>query len=341
MTAFKAYRIRSQGDGVVADFEQLQLEDLSPGNVVVKVLYSGINYKDALAATGAGKILRKFPLVGGIDFAGVVESSGDPRFSTGDRVLVTGNGLSETHDGGYSEYARVPADWVFAIPPGLDEHKAMALGTAGFTAALAIHRMEENGQKPIAGPIAVTGATGGVGSIAIDMLASRGYEVVAVSGKPEAVEFLKSLGATRILVRKQIKSGGHRLEAVQFAGAIDNVGGETLSWLTRRVGYWGNIASIGLTGGAQLETTVMPFILRGINLLGINSSATPRSVRTTVWERIATDLRPKHLDLLATRTLDFADLPGAFKAYIDGTVTGRTVVRIAAAPTAAPKATGE
>jgi acrylyl-CoA reductase (NADPH) len=342
MTTFKAFRIRSQDDGVVADFEPLQLEDLSPGNVVVRVMYSGINYKDALAATGAGKILRKSPLVGGIDFAGVVESSGDPRFSAGDRVLVTGNGLSETHDGGYAEYARVPADWVFAIPPGLDELKAMALGTAGFTAALAIHRMEENGQKPIAGPIAVTGATGGVGSIAIDMLASRGYEVVAVTGKPTSAEFLKSLGATRVLLRKQIKSGGRPLEAVQFAGALDNLGGDMLSWLTRTVGHWGNIASIGLAGGAQLETTVMPFILRGVNLLGINSSATPRSVRTTVWERIATDLMPKHLDLLTTRTLDFADLPGAFRAYIDGTVTGRTVVRIgAAAADPAPKATGE
>jgi NADPH2:quinone reductase len=227
----------------------------------------------------------------------------------------------------------VPGDWVFPIPPGLDEFKAMALGTAGFTAALAIHRMEENGQQPIAGPIAVTGATGGVGSIAIDMLAGRGYEVVAVSGKQAAADYLKSLGATRILLRKQIKPGGRPLEAVQFAGAIDNVGGDLLAWLTRTVGFWGNIASIGLTGGAQLETTVMPFILRGINLLGINSSATPRAVRTTVWERIATDLMPRHLDRLVTRSIAFDDLPGAFQGYVDGTITGRTVVRIA---TAAP-----
>ena len=326
--AFKAFRIRSEGEGVVAGFEQLQLADLSPGNVVVRVLFSTINYKDALAATGAGKVLRRFPLVGGIDFAGVVETSTDPRFSTGDRVLVTGNGLSETHDGGYAEYARVPGDWVFPIPPGLDELEAMALGTAGFTAALAIHRMEENGQKPIAGPIAVTGATGGVGSIAIDMLAARGYEVVAVSGKSGAAEYLKTLGATRILSRKQIKSTGRPLEAVQFAGAIDNVGGDLLAWLTRTVGFWGNIASIGLAGGAQLETTVMPFILRGVNLLGINSTSVPRALRTTIWERIATDLRPRHLDRLVTRTLDFADLPGAFKGYLDGAVTGRTVVRI-------------
>ena len=343
MTAFKAFRIRGEGDSVAAGFEQLQLTDLSAGNVVVRVHFSCINYKDALAATGAGKILRKFPLVGGIDLAGVVESSDDPRFAQGDRVLVTGNGLSESHDGGYAEYARVPGDWVFPIPPGLDEFKAMALGTAGFTAALAIHRMEENGQKPIAGPIAVTGATGGVGSIAIDMLAGRGYEVVAVSGKQAAAEYLKSLGATRILLRKQLKSGGRPsggrpLEAVQFAGAIDNVGGETLAWLTRTVGFWGNIASIGLAGGSQLETTVMPFILRGVNLLGINSSATPRTVRTTVWERIATDLMPRHFDRLVTRTIDFDALPGAFQGYVDGTITGRTVVRIASAePNVAPR----
>jgi len=336
--AFKAFRIRSEGEGVVAGFEQLQLADLSPGNVVVRVLFSTINYKDALAATGAGKVLRRFPLVGGIDFAGVVETSTDPRFSTGDRVLVTGNGLSETHDGGYAEYARVPGDWVFPIPPGLDELEAMALGTAGFTAALAIHRMEENGQKPIAGPIAVTGATGGVGSIAIDMLAARGYEVVAVSGKSGAAEYLKTLGATRILSRKQIKSTGRPLEAVQFAGAIDNVGGDLLAWLTRTVGFWGNIASIGLAGGAQLETTVMPFILRGVNLLGINSTSVPRALRTTIWERIATDLRPRHLDRLVTRTLDFADLPGAFKGYLDGAVTGRTVVRISSGRDAAGSA---
>ncbi len=337
MTPFKAFRIRQQGDRIVAGFEQLAIDDLSPGNVVVRVLYSGINYKDALAATGAGKIVRKYPLVGGIDLAGIVETSADPRFAAGDSVLVTGNGLSETHDGGYAEVARVEGDWVFPIPKGLDEFKAMALGTAGFTAALAIHRMEVNGQSPIAGPIVVTGATGGVGSIAIDMLAGRGYEVVAVSGKPAAAAYLKSLGATRILQRKQIKAGTRPLEAVQFAGAIDSLGGDVLAWLTRTVGFWGNIASIGLAGGAQLETSVMPFILRGINLLGINSSATPRALRATVWDRIATDLTPRHLDRIA-RILEFDALPGAFQAYVDGKVTGRTVVRIGHSPS---KATGE
>ena len=328
MESFKAFRIHREGEAVAARFETLTLADLSPGEVVIRVLYSGINYKDALAATGAGKILRKYPLVGGIDLAGVVESSEDPRFGAGDRVLVTGNALSETHDGGYAEYARVPADWVFPIPPGLDELRAMALGTAGFTAALAIHRMEQNGQVPAAGPIVVTGATGGVGSLAIDMLAGRGYEVVAVTGKDNQGDYLRSLGAARILARGQIDFGQRPLEPVEFAGAIDNVGGPMLTWLTRTVGFFGNIASIGLTGGAQLHTTVMPFILRGVSLLGINSSATPRAMRLAVWNRIATDLMPRHFDRIVTRVVPFDALPGAFQAFLDGSVVGRTVVRI-------------
>ncbi len=329
MQTFKAFRIHEQAKKIVARFEQLTLDDLSPGEVVVRVPHSGINYKDALAATGAGRILRRYPLVGGIDLAGVVESSTDSRYSRGDRVLVTGNSLSETHDGGYAELARVKGDWVIPMPPGLDSATAMALGTAGFTAALAIHRMEQNGQIPAGGPIAVTGATGGVGSLAIDMLAGRGYEVVAVSGKESAGDYLKSIGANSVLARRQLDFGSRPLETVRFAGAIDNVGGEVLTWLTRTVDFWGNIASIGLAGGAELKTTVMPFILRGINLLGINSSATARELRLSVWKRIATDLRPGHLDRIVTRTIAFNDLPGAFPGYIDGSVTGRTVVRIA------------
>jgi acrylyl-CoA reductase (NADPH) len=323
----KAFRIHNEAGTIAARFEDLRLEDLSPGDVVIRVRFSGVNYKDALAATGAGKILRKFPLVGGIDLAGVVESSRDARFAAGDRVLVTGNALSETHDGGYAEYARVPADWVFKIPAGLDELKAMALGTAGFTAALAIHRMEQNNQQPSAGPVVVTGATGGVGSFAIDMLAARGYEVVAVTGK-EAVDYLRGIGAARILPRSQINLGSRPLETAEFAGAIDNVGGPMLAWLTRTVDYGGNIASIGLAGGAKLDTTVMPFILRGINLLGVNSSATPRNVREAVWKRIATDLMPRHFDRIVTRIVPFDELPTVFQSHLDGTTIGRTVVRI-------------
>ncbi len=329
MTAFKAFRIHEEGKKIVARFERLTLDDLSPGDVVVRVTHSDINYKDALAATGAGRILRRYPLVGGVDLAGVVESSSDPRYSKGDRVLVTGCALSETHDGGYAEYARLKGDWVIPIPPGLDEFTSMALGTAGFTAALAVHRMEHNGQTPAGGPVVVTGASGGVGSIAIDMLAVRGYEVIAVSGKEAATDYLKSLGAARVLTRQQINFGSKPLEAAQFAAAIDNVGGEMLTWLTRTVDFWGNIASIGLAGSAELKTTVMPFILRGVSLLGINSSATPRAVRLAVWSRIATDLKPRHLDRIVTRTISFDELPGAFPAYVEGGVTGRTVVRIA------------
>jgi acrylyl-CoA reductase (NADPH) len=327
---FKAFRIHEIERRIVARFEELTLADLAPGNVVVRVLYSDINYKDALAATGAGRILRKYPLVGGIDLAGVVESSVDPRCKPGDQVLVTGCGLSETHDGGYAEYARLEGEWVIPMPSGFDAFKAMSMGTAGFTAALAIHRMEHNGQTPSKGPIVVTGATGGVGSIAIDMLAGRGYEVIAVTGKAESAAYLRALGAAQVLLRKDIDYGKRPLEAARFAGAIDNVGGETLTWLTRSVDTWGNIASIGLAGGAELHTTVMPFILRGVNLLGINSSATLREMRLVVWNRIATDLRPRHLELIATRTIPFAELPTAFDAYMRGTVTGRTVVKIGA-----------
>jgi NADPH2:quinone reductase len=328
MKSFRAFRIHEEEQKIVARFEELTLDDLSPGDVVVRVTYSGINYKDALAATGAGRILRRYPLVGGIDFAGVVESSTDARFRRGENVLVTGSALSETHDGGYAEYARVPADWLIPMPQGLDPRSAMALGTAGFTAALAVHLMERNEQAPGGGAIVVTGATGGVGSIAIDMLTARGYEVIAVSGKADAVDYLKSLGAARVLLREEIDYGKKPLEAAQFGGAIDSVGGKTLAWLTRTVGFRGNIASIGMAGGAQLETTVMPFILRGVNLLGINSSATPRALRLAVWQRIATDLAPRHLARIVTGTVAFADLPGAFAALIEGRALGRTLVKI-------------
>jgi acrylyl-CoA reductase (NADPH) len=257
-----------------------------------------------------------------------VQASSDPRCKVGDHVLVTGCGLSETHDGGYAEYARVKGEWVIPLPEGFGAFKAMSLGTAGFTAALAIHRMEHNGQTPAKGPIVVTGATGGVGGIAIDMLSGRGYEVIAVTGKAQSVDYLKSLGASKVLLRGEVDYGKRPMENAQYAGAIDSVGGETLAWLTRTVDTWGNIASIGLAGGAELHTTVMPFIIRGVNLLGINSAAQLRDTRLVVWKRIATDLKPQHLDKIVSSTIAFADLPGAFQAYIDGKVIGRTVVKI-------------
>ena len=328
MADFRAYRIHRIDGQIVARFDRVALDDLTPGDVVVRVRYSDINYKDALAATGTAPILRKYPLAGGIDLAGEVVSSADARYTPGQKVLVTGCGLSETQDGGYSEYSRLNGDWVIPLPPGMTELDAMKLGTAGFTAALAIHRMEHNGQTPAKGPIVVTGATGGVGSIAINMLAGRGYEVVAVSGKPGADDYLRELGAAKILRRQDIDLGSRPMEAVLWSGAIDNVGGELLTWLTRTVDFWGNIASIGLAGGHELHTTVMPFILRGVNLLGINSSATLRDTRLIVWQRIATDLRPSKLDRIATRQVTFDELPAQFDDYMKGRIIGRTVVKI-------------
>jgi acrylyl-CoA reductase (NADPH) len=328
MKSFNAFRIRETEGKVGGHFESITVDDLTPGEVVIDVQYSGINYKDALAATGAGKILRRYPLVGGIDLAGVVRSSEDARYEPGDPVLVTGSGLSENLDGGYAQVARVPADAVIPMPRGLDAFRAMALGTAGFTAALAIHRMERNGQSPDRGPIVVTGASGGVGSLAIDMLAARGYEVIAVSGKKEAADYLLALGARTVIPRAEFPLGSRPLEPARYAGAIDSVGGEVLAGLTRQIDFWGSIASVGLAGGAKLETTVMPFILRGINLLGINSSATRREERLEVWRRIASDLTPRHLDRIARRTISFDELPGAFQPHLDGTVIGRTVVKI-------------
>lgn len=330
MDKFRAYRIDEKDGKIVAGFEQISIDDLTPGNVVIKVSHSTINYKDALAATGAGKILRRYPLVGGIDLAGTVVSSEDQQYSPGDAVLVNGCGLSETVDGGYAEYARIDSASIVPIPDGMTAAESMQIGTAGYTAALAIHRMEQNGQLPENGPIVVNGATGGVGSIAIDMLSGRGYEVVAVSGKAEQVDYLKSIGASRVLLRDELDLGKRPLEKAQWAGAIDNLGGEYLTWLTRTVDYGGNIASVGLAAGFKLETTVMPFILRAVCLLGINSVDTPHDLRHRVWQRIGTDLKPQHLDTIGHRTISLDELPGQFQAYIDGAVTGRVVVEVSA-----------
>jgi NADPH2:quinone reductase len=324
----KAFRIHRQGGQITAQFDQVSLSDLTAGDVVVRVTYSDINYKDALAATGTAPILRKYPLVGGIDLAGEVVFSSDPRYTPGQSVLVTGCGLSEVHDGGYAEYARLQGDWVIPLPSGMTDADAMKLGTAGFTAALAIHRMEQNGQTPAKGPVVVTGATGGVGSLAVNILAGRGYEVVAVSGKPEADAYLHEIGASQILRRQSLDLGSKPMEAALWAGAIDNVGGEVLTWLTRTMGYGGNIASVGLAASHELHTTVMPFILRGVNLLGINSVATPRELRLMVWNRLATDLRPTKLDRIAGKHVAFDELPAQFDEYVKGRVIGRTVVRI-------------
>jgi acrylyl-CoA reductase (NADPH) len=328
MDKFRAYRINEHEGKIVAGFDEISIDDLTPGNVVIKVSHSTINYKDALAATGSSKILRRYPLVGGIDLVGTVVSSDDADYQPGSAVLVNGCGLSETIDGGYAEYARIDSESLVPVPEGMTAVETMQLGTAGYTAALAIHRMEQNGQLPENGPIVVNGATGGVGSIAIDMLSGRGYEVVAVTGKAEQTDYLKSIGASRILLRDEIDFGKRPMEKALWAGAIDSLGGDHLAWLTRTVDYGGNIASVGLAAGYKLETTVMPFILRAVCLLGINSVETPRDLRLRVWSRIGGDLRPQHLDKIGHHTISFDELPDQFQAYIDGAVTGRVVVEI-------------
>jgi acrylyl-CoA reductase (NADPH) len=328
-TPFTAYRIHEIEKRIIARFEQLTLDQLTPGDVVIKTQYSSVNYKDALAATGKGKILRRFPLVGGIDVAGVVVESSDRRFKKGDKLLVTGSGLSEDRDGGYAEYTRVKGESAIPLPQGLTTQTAMMLGTAGFTAALAIHKLERNGLHPRGGPVVVTGASGGVGSLAVNMLAKRGYEVVAVTGKRDASEYLTQLGANSILLRDQVDYGSRPLESIQWQGAVDNVGGDMLAWLTRTVGWWGSIASIGLAGGPELHTTVMPFILRGINLLGINSMATPRALRLRIWRRLASDLKPPKLRQIAATTITFDDLPKVFGLVLEGRHRGRILVKIA------------
>jgi acrylyl-CoA reductase (NADPH) len=241
---------------------------------------------------------------------------------------VTGCGLSETRDGGYAQFARVPASAVVAMPAGLDALSAMALGTAGFAAGRAIMRMEINGQNPSMGPVVVTGATGGVGSLAIDMLSAKGYEVVALTGKPESESYLRALGASQLLPRSEVTPGKQPLESARWGGAIDNAGGDTLAWLLRTTHDGGNVASIGLAAGGELHTTVMPFILRGVSLLGVNSSGAARDIRMAVWARLSSDLKPRHLDRIVTRSIELGELPAAFPSFLNGSIIGRTVVRI-------------
>ena len=329
MEPFLAYRVHREDGKIEGRIERITLDDINEGDVVIRSAWSGINYKDALAATGSGRIMRRFPMVGGIDVAGVVHASNDPRYAEGDPVVITGFGLSEDFDGGYSEYVRASGDWLIPLPDGMSLRDCMAIGTAGFTAALAVDAMELNGQRPDAGPVLVNGATGGVGSFAIDMLGGLGYEVTAFTGKRDQDEYLRGLGASRILYRDEVEMGTRPLEKSLWAGAVDNVGGDQLGWLTRTMHPEANIASIGLAGGFKLETTVMPFILRGVNLLGINSVYVGRDRRERVWQRLASDLKPRCLDRIVTSEVTLSDLPSAFDGYMEGAVTGRAVVRIA------------
>jgi acrylyl-CoA reductase (NADPH) len=325
---FSAFRIFEQDGKSAGRFVDLTLDALDPGEVVIRTQYSSVNYKDALAATGAGKVIRRFPCVGGIDVSGVVDNSSDARFKAGDEVLVTGYDMGVAHDGGYAGYVRVPADWVVPLPQGLSLFDAMALGTAGFTAALSIHRLEQNELAPEKGKVIVTGATGGVSSLAIQMLSQLGYHVVALTGKEAEHDYLKSLGAAEILPRSQADLNSARpLEKAQWAGALDSVGGATLAWLTRTMQQEGAIASFGNAGGIELHTTVLPFILRGVKLLGVDSAATALPLRKLIWQRLATDLHPKSLAQI-THVVPFRGLPEVFPLMLQGKHRGRSVIEI-------------
>ena len=327
-TTFRAFRIRNDAQGYRAGIEETSLDDLSPGEIVIKAAYSSVNYKDALAGTGKGKILRQYPLNGGIDVAGYVVASNDPAFKEGDAVLCTGSGLSEGRDGGYSEYVRLEAAWAIPLPSSLTLRESMILGTAGFTAALSLYRMEQNGQVPDMGPVVVTGATGGVGSLAIDILTRAGYEAHAITGKLEQFDFLIGIGARQCISRKDLHWGQRALETSRWAGAIDNVGSEMLAGLTRVIHPYGSIASCGLAGGHDLATTVMPFIIRGVSLLGIASSGTARPIRERVWDNLGGAWKPAHLETICTREITLDELPTVFDGMLAGGSLGRTLVRI-------------
>ena len=328
MTTLKAYRIFNEDGKVASRFVDMKIEELDPGDVLIKVACSSVNFKDALAATGAGKIIRRFPCIGGIDLAGTVVESEDQRFKKGDPVIATSYDIGVSRDGGYAEYARIPADWVVPMPKGLDPFTAMALGTAGFTAGLAVERMEHDGLKPANGPVLVNGATGGVGSIAVDILAASGYHVVALTGKETETAYLKGLGAAEVMFRSSLDFAKIKpLDKATWAGAVDNLGGDVLSWMASTMQIGGTLASIGLAASHTFNTTVMPFILRGVSLLGIDSVNAPMPIRGKVWKRLATDLKPRHLDSIVT-TVNFADLPGVFDKILKAQIRGRTVVRI-------------
>jgi acrylyl-CoA reductase (NADPH) len=323
---YLACRAFRDASGVSARIVSMEPNDLTPGEVVVRAEWSGINFKDALGVTGRAPIYKRFPLNAGIDVSGRVESSTDPRFRLGDPVVVNGMGLGETHDGGFSQVVRVPADWVVHLPAGLDLREAMALGTAGFTAALALHRMETNGQVPPLGPIVVTGATGGVGSAAISMLKRRDYAVIAVSGRPEHTGYLRSLGADEVATPESLALGTRPLEASRFGGAIDNVGGALLAGLLRHIALWGNVASIGNASGAAFDATVFPFILRGVSLLGASSANCSMDLRARTWTRLGDDLKPPSLDRIVSRTVRLEQVIEACATLMNRTALGRVLV---------------
>jgi len=326
---YRALIVDRAGEGVDVAIKELPLSELPPGEVTIRVAYSTVNYKDGLALTPNGRILRSYPMVPGIDLSGTVVHSTDARFAPGDRVLITGYDLGVSHPGGFAEYARVPADWVVKLPAGLSLREAMALGTAGFTAALSIHRLEQHGLKPEQGPVLVSGATGGVGSTAVAMLAGLGYTVAASTGKATEHDYLRTLGAAEILSREEVSAPSERpLEKERWAAGVDPVGGNTLAYMLRTLKYGGAVAASGLTGGSALHTTVMPFILRGVSLLGIDSVYCPMPLRLQLWQRLAGDLKPRGLAESIAHDVPLEKVPEIGARILRGEIRGRTVVRI-------------
>lgn len=324
---FRACRVFASGPPADTRVTTMSVDELSAGDVVVRVAHSSLNYKDARAVTGRGRpIMRRMPLNAGIDLSGVVELSSDPRFPPGMPVLANGMGLGEAHDGGFAERARMPGDWLMPVTGALTLRTAMAYGTAGYTAALCVHRMEVNGQRPDMGPVVVTGATGGVGSIAVRLLAARGYAVVAVSGRPEHHGWLRTLGASDVRTMEQLELGDKPLERTRFGGAIDNVGGALLAQLLPHIAEWGNVASVGLAGGAEFSASVYPFILRGVSLLGASSANSPMPLRRQMWQRLGEDLHIADIERFVTREVGLEEIVPTAVALLDRQLVGRALV---------------
>ena len=332
MTSLRACRAFAGAETGTIDcrLAEMSVDELSPGEVVLRGLFSGINFKDALAVTGRGRIFRKLPLNAGIDVAGVVESSSDVRFAPGDEVLVNGMGLGEQVDGGFAERVRVPADWVVAMPAGLSPREAMLLGTAGFTAAQALERMERLGQRPELGPIVVTGASGGVGSVAVSLFAARGYRVIAVSSRAELRAYLEALGAAEVVTPEALQLGSRPLESARFGGVVDNVGGELLAGLLRHVDLFGTVAAIGNAASPELAATVFPFILRGVSLVGISSTNCPMELRRELWRRLGGEWKPPRLAAIGTAEVPLAETIGACHDLLARRFHGRVLVRLSA-----------
>jgi acrylyl-CoA reductase (NADPH) len=327
--SFNAFVLNKGDGGFSAGVQQLTLDELPAGDVTVRVQYSSVNYKDGLACLPESPVVASYPMVPGIDLAGTVVESTDPRFTAGQEVLAIGRDLGTAQFGGYAEYARLSSDWLEPLPAGITLREAMALGTAGFTAALSIQRLEQNGLKPGDGPVLVTGATGGVGSTAVNMLAGLGYEVAASTGKESEHEYLQQLGASKILSREDVSAQSNSpLEAELWAGAVDPVGADTTAYLLRTTRYGGSVATCGLTGGFAVNTTVLPFILRGVNLLGIDSVQCPPDVRAGVWRRLGTDLKPKNLAESISHEVGLDEIPAVTASILGGGVKGRTIVRL-------------